>query len=133
MFNVMGEPGTPARHRSTTWVCYCIVMLLIAAAVVAPLFSILCEWMVSGESRAVWIQRSGAVTTLFSFIAGAMTVFTSGRLHTPGFFGDKQKLEVLKEFKWRFRFAEVAIFTLSVVGTVIWGYGDLLYKWFATL
>lgn len=132
MFNFMGEPESPARYRSTTWICYCIVLLLIAVALAAPLYSLFGDWMVEGEKRGIWIQRSGAVTTLFSFIAGAMVVFTSGRLYTPGFFGTKQKLDVLKEFKTRFRVAEFSIFLLSILGTVIWGYGDLLYAWIAT-
>ncbi|MBC3493586.1 hypothetical protein [Pseudomonas taiwanensis] len=129
MFNVMGEPETPARYRSTTWVCYCIVLLLIAAAVAAPLYSMLGDWMATGEKRGIWIQRSGAVTTLFSFIAGAMVVFTSGRLHTPGFWGDSNRIPILIEFRGRFQFAEAAIFLLSIFGTVLWGYGDLIYAW----
>ncbi|QXH44238.1 hypothetical protein KSS93_15175 [Pseudomonas xanthosomatis] len=133
MFNVMGEVDTPARYRSTTWVCFFMVLLLIAAAVAAPLYSIFGEWMAEGESRGIWIQRSGAVTTLFSFIAGGMIVFTSGRLHTPGFFGDSNRVPILMEFRWRFHLAETAIFMLSILGTVTWGYGDLIYRWVLVL
>jgi hypothetical protein len=129
MFNMMGEPETPARYRSTTWMCYCIVLLLIGIAAAAPLVSMFGQWMAEGESRAVWVQRSGAVTTLFSFIAGAMVLFASGRLHTPGFWADENRITVLMEFRGKFKLAESAIFTLSVVGTVIWGYGDLVYRW----
>lgn len=129
MFNMMGEPETPARYRSTTWVCYCVVLLLLAVALAAPMYSIFGEWMADGEKRGIWIQRSGAVTTLFSFIAGGMAVFTSGRLHTPGFFGDANRIPILMEFRGRFQFAESAIFILSICGTVIWGYGDLVYAW----
>lgn len=131
MLNLMGQPGTPERYRSTTWLCYGMVLILISVATAAPIYSVFGDWMPGGESRGVWIQRSGAVTTLFSFIAGAMTVFTSGRLYTPGFFGNGQKLAVLKEFRLRFIIAETAIFMLSVTGTVIWGYGDLLHSWVA--
>ncbi|MGI9563837.1 hypothetical protein [Pseudomonas fulva] len=129
MLKFLGEPNTPERYRATTWICYCIVILLIAFALAAPLYSVLGNWMAQGESRGIWIQRSGAVTTLFSFIAGAMAVFTSGRLYTPGFFGNKHKLDVLVEFKYRFRVAEFLIFLLSILGTAVWGYGDLLYAW----
>lgn len=130
---LMGESGTPARHKSTTWICYSIVIFLIAVAVAAPLYALLGDWMADGEKRGTWVQRSGAVTTLFSFIAGAMTVFTSGRLHTPGHFGDQLKLNVLIQFKSKFRAAESAIFLLSILGTAIWGYGDLLYVWLTTI
>ena len=129
MLKIMGDPKTPARYRATTWIFYCIVLLLIAVAVVAPLYSIFGHWMADGENRNIWVQRSGAVTTLFSFIAGAVTALMTGRLHTPGFFGDINRLTVLIEFRNKFRIAETAIFTLSIVGTVIWGYGDLVYRW----
>jgi len=132
MFNVMGEAETTQRYRSTTWVCYALVLLLIAAAIAAPLYAGLGHWTPAGESRPIWMQRSGAVTTLFSFIAGAMVVFTSGRLYTPGFFGDAVRIPILMEFQTRFRIAESLIFALSVIGTAIWGYGDLLYSWWIT-
>lgn len=129
MFNVAGGAETPRRYRSTTWICYGIVMLLIASAIFAPLYSWLGSWMPASESKAVWIQRSGAITTLFSFMAGAMIVFSSGRLHTPGHFADANRYPILQEFRWLFGLAESLIFVLSIVGTIIWGYGDLLYIW----
>ncbi|MBS6035891.1 MULTISPECIES: hypothetical protein [Pseudomonas] len=129
MKKLLGEPGTPVRYRSTTWFSYGMILLLIAVAALAPIYSIFGSWMAAGEERAIWVQRSGAVATLFAFIAGAMVVFTSGRLHTPGFWGDENRITVLSEFRGRFRFAESAILVLSITGTVIWGYGDLIYKW----
>jgi len=129
MFKVFGASETPERFRFTTWVCYCIVLLLIAAAILAPGYAAFGAWLPQGEARPIWVQRSGAVTTLFSFIAAAMVVFTSGRLHTPGFWGDATRIPILMEFRGRFKFAETSIFGLSIVGTALWGYGDLLYGW----
>ena len=128
MFAFAGAPGTEARSRFTTWIFYVIVVFLLVAALATPLVAAFGPWLPAGESRAIWIQRSGAVTTLFSFMAGAMAVFTSGQLYTPGFFGDAVKLHVLKDFRLRFRIAEAAVFLLSLAGTVIWGYGDLIYS-----
>ena len=128
MFAFAGAVGTEARSRFATWIYYVIVVLLLVVAFATPLVAAFGSWLPAGEARAIWIQRSGAVTTLFSFIAGDMAVFTSGQLYTPGFFGDVIKLQVLKEFNIRFRIAEAAVFLLSVAGTFIWGYGDLVYK-----
>lgn len=133
MFNVLGESETPKRYRSTTWICYAVVLLLIVIAIAAPLYAMFGQWTPAGESRSIWVQRSGAVTTLFSFIAAGMSVFTSGRLHTPGFFGDKNRIVILVEFRSRFQFAETLIFILSIIGTVLWGYGDLLFNWWVKL
>ncbi|MHB2138316.1 hypothetical protein ACX64L_10230 [Pseudomonas monsensis] len=133
MFNVLGEPETPKRYRSTTWICYAIVLLLILAAIAAPLYAVFGQWVPVGESRPIWVQRSGAVTTLFSFIAAGMSVFTSGRLHTPGFWGDQNRITILVEFRGRFQFAEALIFILSITGTALWGYGDLLFNWWIKL
>ncbi|QGT82959.1 hypothetical protein [Pseudomonas coronafaciens] len=130
MFGKSGNTKTPQWYRSTTWICYSVVLLLIAAAVAAPLYAYFGSWRPAGETEAIWLQRSGAVTTLFSFMAGAMSVFAGGRLYTPGFFGDKDRLTVLAEFKKWFRFAEALIFGLSIIGTAVWGYGDLMYTAF---
>ena len=118
-----------AKYRSSTWCFFAGVLALLVLAVLAPILSMVVEWLPPGETRASWFQRSGAVTTLFSLLAGALAVITSGRLHTPGTFGTKNKIEVLKEFKARFVRAESALLALTVVGTVIWGYGDLLTRW----
>ena len=130
MFFCPGEAGTEARYRFRTWICYIFVLALIAIAFASPVVAAFVQWMPTGETRGSWLQRSGAVTTLFSFIAGAMAVFTSGQLYTPGFFGDARKLNILKEFRYHFRIVETLIFLLSLVGTVIWGYGDLILRWF---
>lgn len=118
-----------AKYRSSTWCFFAGVLVLLGLAVLAPIVSVVVEWLPPGETCASWFQRSGAVTTLFSILAGALAVITSGRLHTPGTFGDQNKLEVLKEFKKRFVRAESTLLVTTVVGTVIWGYGDLLTRW----
>lgn len=120
-----------AGHRRSTLFFYIGVLTLLGLAVLAPIISWFVDWMPLSETRPSWFQRSGAVTTLFSFLAGALAVVTSGRLHTPGTWGNVDKLEVLKEFKVRFSRAEIALLVLTVIGTVIWGYGDLLLKWFS--
>ena len=127
MFRIAGGAKTPERYRSTTWAFFLVVVILIAASISAPIYAYFGNWLPIGEKREIWIQRSGAVTTLFSFMAASMIVFTSGRLHTPGFFGSQVKLEILVEFKNYFRVAEALIFVLSIIGTVVWGYGDIIY------
>jgi hypothetical protein len=50
-------------------------------------------------------------------------------LHKPGTWGDKQKLEVLDEFGLRFSIAEWSSLGLTITGTFIWGYGDLIHSY----
>jgi len=98
--------------------------------ITAPVAALALEWMPIGEKRTIWFQRSGAVTTLFSFLGAALAVVTSGRLYTPGSYGQLDKIEVLKEFKTQFIWAEIGLIVLSVLGTIIWGYGDLIVRQF---
>jgi hypothetical protein len=118
-----------AGYRKSTWQFFVGVLALMALAALAPLATLTIDWVPLGESRSSWFQRSGAVTTLFSFLAAALAVVTSGRLHTPGTFGSQNKIEVLIEFKKRFGFAEIGLLILTLLGTVIWGYGDILLRW----
>jgi len=70
--------------------------------------------------------------TIFAIQAGAIALVASGRLYSPGTFGDHNRIVVLMEFKNRFALAEKSVLILTLAGTVIWGYGDLLVRWWAT-
>lgn len=101
-------------------------------SIAAPVAAFSFEWMPISEKRALWFQRSGSVTTLFSFLGAALAVVTSGRLYTPGYYGSSDKIAVLEEFKVRFKWVEIGLIALSVIGTIIWGYGDLIVRQFVS-
>ncbi|MDH1575471.1 hypothetical protein [Pseudomonas sp. GD03746] len=107
--------------------------LLIAVAVAAPILSILdsvLEWAPSFESAEVWFQRSGALTTIFALLTNQIKELGSRALHIPGTYGGVVKLQVLAEFERRFQVIFVIAFCLTVLGTLVWGYGDTAYKYF---
>ncbi|MGH8423862.1 MAG: hypothetical protein ACRER3_16160, partial [Pseudomonas fluorescens] len=74
----------------------------------------------------VWFQRSGAITTVFSMFAAAAIKVLVSRLHVPGTWGDDDGCAVLEQFKVRLDMANKMSFALIVLGTVVWGYGDVI-------
>lgn len=110
-----------------TQLYFCVVVVLLVIAVLAPLtvnnFFII--YKPSNESSGVWFQRSGAVTAVFALLAITLQTAASRKLVVPGVLADKAKIEVLNRFRWRFAFCENFSFLLTVIGTLIWGYGDV--------
>gem|GEM_PF-836298 len=114
--------GYRTQTRAVLCVCYLFVFVAVTAPVVAyfdhiPIF----------EDRAVWFQRSGALTTIFALLATTLRDFGSNALYAGGF-GEQAKLNVKIEFHQRFSEIFVVGFFLTVLGTVIWGYGDTILK-----
>ena len=116
-----------AGYRSTAnkylWACYVLLLIATIAPIYAPFDS-----MPSFESVEVWFQRSGALTTVFALLTTLLRDMGMRTLHKPGHWGDALKLEVLSEVEARFEWIFWTAFTLTIIGTVVWGYGDTLYK-----
>ncbi|WP_110812368.1 MULTISPECIES: hypothetical protein [unclassified Pseudomonas] len=115
-----------AAFRKQAWLDYCGVTALLLIALAVPALSFLEAARPSGESLGVWFQRSGAITTVFSMFAAATNKVLVDRLHVPGTWGDDDGLAVLEGFKVRLAVANKLSFGLIVIGTVVWGYGDVI-------
>ncbi len=73
------------------------------------------------DDQHTWFQRSGALITAFSVYCELMVkqaICVSGNL------------EHYKKDKNITRLAQVIAFIFLLLGTVIWGYGDLIYLYF---
>lgn len=123
------EQDPRPRARAIAWCFYSACLLLLAVALIAPIYS-WSGWRPDGESPGVWFQRSGAIATIFSLLSVTVLTMGTNTLHKPGTWGDKFKLEVLDEFRLRFSIAEWSSFGLTIAGTFIWGYGDLIFARF---
>ena len=124
----MEEEDRRPRARVIAWCFYLGCLLLLAASVFAPIYS-WSGWRPAGENPGIWFQRSGAITTIFSLLSVTILTMGTNTLHKPGTWGDKQKLEVLDEFGLRFSIAEWSSLGLTITGTFIWGYGDLIHSY----
>jgi len=96
-----------------------------ALAILMPVFSLSGLLKPSSEALGVWFQRSGATTVVFAVFAelkasNMLAVFKPSGFVDQTFHSTRDKY--LKQVKL---YNYIALF-LVVLGTVIWGYGDLL-------
>jgi len=127
MFNVDNDKLNEINERVQKYLWASIVLVFLAVA--APMFSWHGLFLPVSDKPEIWFQRSGAITTIFSLFAGAGTASVLGALLPRGL--TDLKLEAAREvFEVSFRHIERFAFWLTVVGTVIWGYGDLIFMYF---
>lgn len=126
MSNGVGMEAELVRARKRTaklvWACY--FLLFVAAA--SPFIGYY-DIRPNFEAREIWFQRSGSLTTIFALLSTTIMDLASRLLYSGGF-GDKARLIVKREFEFRFLMIFGVGFFLTVVGTVIWGYGDTFLK-----
>jgi hypothetical protein len=101
--------------------------LILGLAVVVPVLALFFPLPpVSGVDRPGWFGRSGAVTTVFAILAQVILIRAKLSI-TPAGFGWEGLQEQRDKFIPKFNSPELLILVVTVVGTLIWGYGDLLY------
>lgn len=103
--------------------------LMLAIAVIVPLAALFIPWVPNGDTQAVWFQRSGAVTTVFSLLAATLSISASRNLFKPGTWGSLYAINVLAEYQPNLDRIERISFFLTLVGTLIWGYGDIPFRY----
>ncbi|WP_157826407.1 hypothetical protein [Kangiella profundi] len=81
----------------------------------------------SDELAEVWFQRSGSIAVALAIFAEiglvSLTMKNKSLIETMYL----QKLE-----RW-IDVGEIIAKTMLVLGTVVWGYGDLFHRWLSTL
>ncbi|MDT9633207.1 efflux RND transporter permease subunit [Pseudomonas sp. JV449] len=121
------EPSDGELRRSIK-----IALGLICLAILAPILSLIAPYPhLSGVDLGGWFSRSGAVTTVFALLAE--TVLVRARLSiTPSGFGWVGLNELRQKFLPWFNKSDLVIFFLVITGTLVWAYGDLPFKGFAS-
>lgn len=125
----MGDVRTIGRDAQIyQWLGLILVVLAIAAPFIA-----LTGWLKPvDDTEAIWFQRSGAVTTVFSLLTGAGISSILNRLCPRGI--TDLNIEVVRVgFQIRFERIETTSLVATAIGTVIWGYGDILWKLAASM
>jgi hypothetical protein len=116
----MIDPGYERRiRRAILWafgLCVC--------AVIPPLFSMLGSFRPQAETPGQWFERSGALMTVIAvfaqFKAGSIATMIAG-----GTFGESW--EAYHKYKRHQAVVAGLSLVLVVIGTIVWGYGDLLF------
>jgi hypothetical protein len=103
-----------------------LIVFLCVSAVAVELLSLCSVLRPSSESLASWFQRSGAVTSIFSAFAQyrISSFLESIRGST---FAESWSLYHL--FKNHHYVLSWIIAVLTIWGALVWGYGDLLFKY----
>lgn len=116
-----------SRYRNVAnryfWGCVALLSVAIAMPFVA-FFDI----RPSFEALEVWVQRSGAITSIYALLSTTVADMGLRKLHKPGEAGDLYKLEVLKEVSFKFEVVRWTALFITVIGTLVWGYGDTVLK-----
>lgn len=100
--------------------------VLICAAVTTPV--ILMTTISPLEDPATWFQRSGSIVVVLALLS-ELRVQELQRLARVG---EHQYLCVYiyiqRIYRQRVQLAKIIAFIVVVIGTIIWGYGDLIYE-----
>lgn len=105
----------------------CGAWLMLAVAVASPIAAALGFMRPEGEGLSAWLQRSGAITTVLSLLALETLAFANSRIIPPkGGYGDVHKLALAPIYEPEIEALRVAAIIFTILGTLLWGYGDLL-------
>ncbi len=108
-----------------------IFSLLAIAAPIGALFPMLTP---TGEAPAIWFQRSGAMTVTFALLAEIFAIRFQKALFPKSAFGNTEAEKARPIYRKRPAIMNSSAFLLIASGTLIWGYGDLMYNnWFKPL
>ena len=97
------------------------------------ILAIVCSFSVSlyfsvAENSGEWLQRSGSLIVLFSVVLEILQTLAKQPIPSDWVFINNVPAAtsppVSKTSKWFHKFARFGI----VIGTLIWGYGDLLFE-----
>jgi cellobiose-specific phosphotransferase system component IIC len=106
-------------RRAIAW-----AFVLCLCAAIPPLLSLVGSFRPQAEPPGQWFERSGAVMTAFAvfaqFRASGIATLIAG-----GTFGESW--EAYYKYKRHQAVAAALSLVLVVLGTVVWGYGDLLF------
>ncbi|HCG8217836.1 TPA: hypothetical protein NJ504_004836 [Vibrio parahaemolyticus] len=107
--------------KSSLWTTLPIILLAISI----PLVAAFCPaFMPVNETVATWFQRSGAVVVALAVWIEIKNNAISGYIYPSGL--STSDFAILKQdYGLYFNLIKWSGFLLAILGTVIWGYGDI--------
>jgi len=94
-------------------------------AVAIPVCALFLPIRPPGEALGVWFQRSGSIMTVLCLVLDLKVFSIYGRLFPSGLV-DKGFEEFKTKYLPVYNGLTILLLALTAVGTIIWGYGDLL-------
>jgi hypothetical protein len=80
-----------------------------------------------GELIGSWFQRSGSLMVICAVGAEFKLFRISGDIFLSGLWTSNEE-EIAERYKLRFQIVKYVALVGAVLGTVIWGYGDILWN-----
>jgi hypothetical protein len=112
------------KNRIRKELLHCI--LFIAIAILIPFVSLYWDCRPQNESIGTWFQRSGSFMVLLAVLVEYKLFSINGDVNPNGVISVEQG-ELSEKFgRWHKVSTYLAVL-LAILGTLIWGYGDLLY------
>ncbi len=106
-------------------------VFIIAVAILVPVFSIFFSYLrPANDTPAEWFQRSGAIVVVLALWVELHNNTIGVFLNSVGDDFTGYICILQKEFKARYVCIVRMGFIVAVLGSVIWGYGDVLYNQF---
>lgn len=116
------------KARMCLWACY----LLLLVATLAPLISF-DHFRPAFEYPAVWFQRTGCITAIFSLVC--ITLADSAVRLTPKPNEDfhTHTQEAVDAFLKKIYRARASAMVVALMGALVWGYGDTLIRYMVSV
>ncbi|MBQ0761395.1 MAG: hypothetical protein KBT78_01015 [Marinobacter psychrophilus] len=99
-----------------------IPLLLIAALI--PFLATVEALRPEAEDTALWFQRSGSLTVLFAVLSEFRLQTVDEHINPRGIWDSFQENMKQKYSRKHFLLSAISVL-LAIIGTIIWGYGDL--------
>lgn len=98
--------------------------LLLLPAALCPFIAWFSCFIPEGENPGVWFQRSGSITVMLAvsieFFLLRIESHINPENNTPS-----RVWELGETYRYWFNLIQIMAVVLAIIGTVIWGYGDL--------
>jgi len=102
--------------------------ILIALALLSPLFLLLLKPV--NESIGMWVQRSGAIIVVLALLAEIKAISAERLAITSEMSFLYCNIYLNNKYKKKVKIVTFATYFVVAIGTLIWGYGDILVSFF---
>lgn len=105
--------------------CFIKIWISLSLSVAVLVLALIPALIPDGQTVPGWFQRSGSLTTIGAIFISIYTTRMRERLEGK-FLSDFYGAEAFRRVKLPFTIATSTALILTIIGTVVWGYGDLL-------
>ena len=103
----------------------CVPLIIIA--ILIPCAALFIDLKPEIETTGSWFQRSGSLIVIIAVWIEFKLLSINGDVNPTGITDPIQSL-IMKFSPW-YKLSSYLAAVLAITGTLIWGYGDLLYKY----